>query len=142
MADPSRLRLSPEQVGQLAALLATRGVRTLQLDTAAGSFTLRLAPGDGAPTISAGTGSTKTLMVTARTVGEFLPAHPHRPSPPKRAGEPVAAGELLGFIRIGSLLTPVTTPAETGEGGTLAAVLVSGGEPVAYGTPLFEVAAA
>ena len=131
--------MSPEQVGQLAELLGGEGIRTLRLEMACGPLTIRLAPRSGRFVDGSATAQTEMLTVASRTVGEFLAAHPGRRSPPKKLGEPVAAGDLLGFVRVGPLLTPVVVDATFGRGGILAEMLVGDGALVGFGTPLFQV---
>ncbi len=138
LVERDRPRLAEAQVAQLAALLAGEGVRTLLLDTGRGRFAVRLAPVAGPLESVAGSPGTASGIVSAATVGEFLTAHPHRDAVLARPGERLAPGDLLGLIRIGALLTPVTFDGP-GSDAVLDDVLADHGALVGYGTPLFRV---
>lgn len=71
------------------------------------------------------------VTVSADLVGRF-----HDAEPAVTAGQAVAAGQPLGGIESMGILTPVTAP----EAGEIAAALVSEGQGVQFGQPLFEIA--
>ena len=51
-------------------------------------------------------------LVKAQSVGVFLDTHPLATGPLASVGARVAAGQVLGLLRIGALLLPVTAPAD------------------------------
>lgn len=74
-------------------------------------------------------------VVKAQSVGVFLDTHPLAAGPLAPVGARVAAGQVLGLLRIGALLLPVTAPADA----VVARVLATPGEAVGYGTALFDL---
>jgi acetyl-CoA carboxylase biotin carboxyl carrier protein len=130
--DDYAIRLTSDQVDQLAKLLQGDGLRTLQLDTKNGRFAVTLGSGqvEAAP---------NSEMVHAASVGEFLTAYPSRGAPLTRPGASVAPGEILGLVRTGLVFAPVTLPADDPRPATLKRILVAAGTLVGYGTPLFEI---
>mgnify|MGYP001580926872 CR=1 FL=1 len=79
-----------------------------------------------------------TLAVKASSVGIFLHAHPLHEAPLASPGQAVAAGQIIGLLRIGALLLPVTAP----HGGTCLEHAAAHGSAVGYGTPLIHLAPA
>lgn len=73
--------------------------------------------------------------VTAPSLGVFLHRHPLHDTPLAPAGTAVAPGDLLGLLRIGSLLLPVTAPLAA----TVAGFHAAHDSLVGYGTPLVEL---
>jgi len=73
-------------------------------------------------------------VVTAASVGLFLHRHPLRAEPLAAPGAAVRAGQVVGLLRIGALLLPVTAPHD----GIVVSVLEQDGAVVGYGTPLVE----
>lgn len=74
-------------------------------------------------------------VVRARAPGLFR-ANRRKGDPPlARAGDRVTRGHLLGFVGVGPLLTPVTTPHD----GWVLAVGARSGAPVGYGDALFLI---
>ncbi len=136
--DDYAIRLTPEQVDQLADLLKGDGLRTLQLDTKNGRFAVTLgsreavSPGGLEP-------ANQAVTVHATSVGEFLTGYPSRGTPLTQQGAIVAPGEILGLVRTGLVFAPVTLPADDPRPATLTRILVPTGTLVGYGTPLFEI---
>jgi biotin carboxyl carrier protein len=132
-----------DQVRQFAAWLTGTDIARLELHTARGVLVVRrdgaavespevdATPEPGAPTV--------THPVTAPSVGLFLHRHPMRheiDDPPlARVGRVVRAGEIVGFLRIGTLLLPVRAP----HSGVIADVAATHGEIVGYGTTLMHL---
>ena len=98
MTEKGRHRLSPAQVGQLAALLDEQGVRTLHLDTVRGRLAIELAPCDGQLDGVAASEDVATVIVSAMTVGEFLTIHPCRSKPMARCSEPQSSAPGIAII--------------------------------------------
>jgi acetyl-CoA carboxylase biotin carboxyl carrier protein len=69
----------------------------------------------------------KTLTVKAPVAGVFL--HRHHP------GQTVAAGEVVGLLRIGILLIHVTAPCA----GMILDITANDGSTVGYGAPLLRL---
>jgi acetyl-CoA carboxylase biotin carboxyl carrier protein len=74
------------------------------------------------------------LLVSAERVG-FFRATGHGAGSPRRAGERVAAGAVLGAIDSLSVPIPVLAP----RAGRIDEVLVEDGQAVEYGQPLFAL---
>lgn len=137
--DGTTIRLSPDQVAQLAGLLQRDGVRTVHLDTVKGRFAVTLGEAASAPAslVESGLGASET--VCAASVGEFLVGHPSRAEPLVQPGGRVAPGDVMGLVRAGLVLVPVALPDADPRPATMTRVLVPAGTLVGYGTPLFEV---
>jgi acetyl-CoA carboxylase biotin carboxyl carrier protein len=78
--------------------------------------------------------SSETL-VRAGSVGIVRHAHPLREDPLVRAGQPVAAGQVLVLLQIGAVLLAV--PAL--RAGVIARVIAANDSLVGYGDPLVEL---
>lgn len=77
----------------------------------------------------------ESRVVAAASVGVFLHGHPLRTVPLASPGAVVRAGQVVGLLRIGALLLPVTAP----QDGILAGMLAEQGAIVGYGAPLVEL---
>jgi acetyl-CoA carboxylase biotin carboxyl carrier protein len=126
------------QVQQLTQWLAGSDIDLLELSGPGQSIRLR-RHGSGAPaplavSVPAAVSSPPTI-VRASSVGVLLHAHPLREHPLVRAGQPIASGETLALLKIGTLLLAVTAP----RAGTLARVLAAEGSTVGFGDVLFEL---
>lgn len=76
------------------------------------------------------------VQVKAASVGIFLHRHPLHDAPLAAPRQAVAAGQIIGLLRIGALLLPVTAP----QGGTCLEHAAAHGSAVGYGTPLIHLA--
>jgi acetyl-CoA carboxylase biotin carboxyl carrier protein len=103
---------------------------TLRLFNAGSSVQIERV--DGPEPTSMGT---PTMAIRAPSPGILLDHHPLHERAIACVGDDVQAGELLGFLQVGPLLTPV--PAL--EAGRVSGVFVEHGTIVGYGTPLFEL---
>lgn len=129
--------MTAEEVRQIAAWLEASGLDTLELTTP--EMRLRLKLGGGvAATLPAGDASPTPAAappcVEARGTGVFLPAHPWRDAPLVQPGQRVRAGDIVGLLRIGPLLQPVTAT----EDGIIGHCLAAPGALVGFGTALME----
>jgi acetyl-CoA carboxylase biotin carboxyl carrier protein len=130
--DDYAIRLTADQVDQLAKLLQGDGLRTLQLDTKNGRFAVTLGSRHAEV-------ATHAETIHAASVGEFLTGYPSRGAPLTQQGARVAPGEILGLVRTGLIFAPVTLAADDPRPATLKRILVPTGTLVGYGTPLFEI---
>jgi acetyl-CoA carboxylase biotin carboxyl carrier protein len=128
-----------DRVDELCAWLAATDIGLLELKGPAG--TLRLLH-DGSSVIVQDVDGPETtrshadaVVVRAPSVGIFLDEHPLCERAVAPIGAEIVAGAPLGFLQVGSLLTPVSAP----QAGTVIDVLVKHGSVVGYGTPLFEL---
>lgn len=128
----------PSLVAQLSAWLAATDIAVLELRGP--GVTLRLArhgreilsedpgPGEGGP-------ATEAEVLAAAGVGVFLDRHPLHLEPIIAPGSTHAAGEPLGFLRIGPILQAVVAPCDC----LVAQVLSSHGSTVGFGAPLVAI---
>ena len=79
----------------------------------------------------------RKVVVTAALAGIFLDRHPLRSSPLVKSGASVRQGEIVGLLRLGSVLAPVISPID----GVMAGNLVISGALVGFGTELLEIRA-
>ena len=77
-------------------------------------------------------------MVRADSVGRFQLAHPLRTEPLVTPGDVVSAGQVIGLLRAGPLLLPITAP----EAGTVDSFCAADGSTVDYGAPLVAMSLA
>lgn len=80
----------------------------------------------------------RTVTVTAKSVGVFLASHPARSTPLAAPGSRVAEGDTVGLLQISHLCLPVVAP----RTGVVVRRLVAHGATVGYGTPLFDISPA
>jgi acetyl-CoA carboxylase biotin carboxyl carrier protein len=128
-----------DHVDELCAWLAATDIGLLELKGPTG--TLRLLNDGSSVKIQDVVGAEAIrphaglLVVRAPVVGIFLDHHPLCERAVVPIGAEVVADALLGFLQVGSLLTPVSAP----QAGMVTDVLVEHGKVVGYGTPLFEL---
>jgi acetyl-CoA carboxylase biotin carboxyl carrier protein len=126
-----------DHVAAIAAWLAATDIDYLELAGPAGHLRLRRG---GEPDVTAGgTGDgplaeDETVAMPSPGFGIFLHAHPLHETPLVRAGDSVAAGQLLGFLKVGPLLVPVPAQHE----GVITAIVAQDGALVGFGDPLFR----
>ena len=127
--------MTPDEVRQIAAWLEAAGLDGFELTTPTARLRLTLD--------CASPGAAKTLplqpapeppSLAARGTGEFLAAHPHADALLVQPGQRVRAGDIVGLLRIGVLIQPVTTT----EDGIVGALLAKPGTIVGFGTPLMH----
>lgn len=127
---------------QLAGWLAGTDIALLELRSADGRVCLRYgeaADVGGTPhpvqPMTAPPVPVADIAVKAASVGVFLDRHPLRSIRFVQPGDLVAAGQLVGLLRVGALLLPVTAPCA----GIAGALEVRPGSPVGYGTALLQI---
>jgi acetyl-CoA carboxylase biotin carboxyl carrier protein len=126
-------------IDQISAWLAATDITELEL-TGPDAY-LRLTQGQGGvvaatqPPAPPPPAAPEMMAVVASSVGLFLDRHPLHDVPLAIPGARVAAGQVLGLLRIGDLLLPVAAPAA----GEVLAVLVPHGTVVGFGTELIRL---
>ena len=113
-----------QHIDQISEWLAGTGL-SLELDGPQGS--VRLGD-DFADRVVVPT----DIMVTAPGIGIFRHRHPMSPVALVLPGARVDAGEIVGLLQVGVLLTPVLAP----QGGHVAGHLVADGDIAGFGTKL------
>jgi biotin carboxyl carrier protein len=83
-------------------------------------------------------GGTPSVLVSARTAGDYFSVHPMRRTPFVECGDPVRRGDILGLLRTGTLYRPVVAPCD----GTALAVTAGRGIRVGRGTVLLRLRSA
>ena len=129
--------MNAELLQQLSAWLARTDIGLLELRGPGVQLRLlndagRVRPAPAGPGLDA---PVAAVPVRAPSVGVFLPGHPLQLDALAPPGAPVAAGQVLGLLRVGALLLPVAAPC----GGVVAAVHVAPGVPVGFGTHLADI---
>ncbi|WP_322095432.1 acetyl-CoA carboxylase biotin carboxyl carrier protein [Paraburkholderia bannensis] len=79
--------------------------------------------------------SAAAIEIRAPLAGQFLAAHPARNGALASVGTQVAAGDVLGLVRVADLCVPVVTASP----GIVVALLAEAGTTVGYGAPLFSL---
>jgi acetyl-CoA carboxylase biotin carboxyl carrier protein len=130
-------------VQQLSSWLAATDIDWLELRGPGVRVRLRregthveALPADAAPAQAAA--RTEAVTVRAPSVGIFLHAHPLHEQPLAAPGLAVHAGQVLGLLRVGALLLPVTAP----HRGVVTGHAAADGVAVGYGAPLVHLACA
>jgi acetyl-CoA carboxylase biotin carboxyl carrier protein len=126
-----------DHVAEIAAWLAATDIDCLELTGPTGH--LRLRRGSEPEVTMGGTGDgpvaeDETIVMPSPGFGIFLHAHPLHETPMVRAGDSVAAGKVLGFLKIGPLLVPVPAPHE----GIVSDIVAPDATLVGFGDPLFR----
>lgn len=139
------MSIDPAHIARLAALMERHGLATLDYDLGGAALSLRMAPSAtaaprGAPSPVAASESASapvetpgTRLIPSPHVGFFRTHHPAG-GPPPSLPRVIKAGEIIGYVEALGLVHAITAE----SGGTLTAARVAEGEPVGYGTALFE----
>ena len=133
----------PAIMQEIAVWLEKAGVSAIEIDMEDGRH-VRIVM-DGEACLRADDGPRDMISTTPASVsaakapfaGHFLDTHPARDVPAAAEGAAVAAGDIVGFIKVGPLLLPVRAPAA----GTLNESSVKAGNLVGYGDTIFPIAA-
>jgi|SoiMethySBSTD1v2_1073268.scaffolds.fasta_scaffold812186_2 acetyl-CoA carboxylase biotin carboxyl carrier protein len=126
-----------DHVGEIAAWLAATDIDCLELTGPAGHLRLRRGGEPEVTVVGTGDGPAAeddTVAMPSPGFGIFLRAHPLHETPLVQAGDSVAAGKVLGFLKIGPLLVPVLAPHE----GVVSAIVAQDGALVGFSDPLFR----
>lgn len=127
-----------DRIRELSQWLAETDIGLLELKTSQGRIRL-VRDFEGSVVEDAGevpaSSDVASCRVVASSVGMFLRSHPLRDAPLVEDGEPIVAGQLVGLLRVGSLLLPVESPSD----GVVGDWLVDDGSAVGYGTALLTL---
>ncbi|MDK1377595.1 MULTISPECIES: acetyl-CoA carboxylase [unclassified Sinorhizobium] len=127
----------PATIAELMAALEAAGVDGLQLERPDQGLRIILARGRPAvirrPEGLAVAGASRTT-VKAPIAGVFLTHDPSRPTTLHRSDD-VEQGDIIGFLRIGPILVPLTAPASA----RIMRRVAEHGAIVGFGDPLFEI---
>jgi acetyl-CoA carboxylase biotin carboxyl carrier protein len=127
-----------DHVAEIATLLAATDIDCLELTGPAGHLRLRRG---SEPKVRAGgiddepLAEDETVAMSSPGLGIFLHAHPLHDTPLVQADDSVAAGQVLGFLKIGPLLVPVPAPHD----GVVLDIVAQDGTLVGFGDPLFRI---
>jgi acetyl-CoA carboxylase biotin carboxyl carrier protein len=126
------MRLDATLAATLSRWLDATDIDRLELSGPDGLLVLGRA---GVAEIRPAASADAAIEVAAPSLGVFLDRHPLAASPFVEIGHEVAAGDPLGCLQVGALLTPV----RTANAGFVAERLAEPGTLVGYGTPLFRL---
>jgi acetyl-CoA carboxylase biotin carboxyl carrier protein len=148
-AGTNESALSAEGIAELVKSLASamRQSDISELDLAAGSVSVRLRRAQSnvnsdqpppselkEPIVS--TESNNRHVITAPMIGTFYVSPTPGTSPFISEGDDVFIGQTIGIIEAMKIMNEIAAD----RSGTVEAVLVSNGQPVEYGSPLFQLA--
>ena len=128
-----------DELRQLVHWLEAAGIGALEVENGDCRLRLVLEPAGSPPTpatIDQDAGSDAADVIAAEHPGVFLVRHPQRTTPVAPLGGVVRAGDIVGLIRIGTVLAPVIARKD----GTLAKILAMPESLVGVGAPLIEIA--
>ncbi|WP_159947588.1 acetyl-CoA carboxylase [Rhizobium sp. 18065] len=125
----------PEIIAFLADALTSAGVDGVEISTASGQ--LRIVVSADGSTRTAVDRSVATIAIKASMAGIFCLQRPGSVDIVADLPRPVTATEVLGFLRVGPVLVPLTA----GRTGLLTRRLTEPGALVGFGEALFEIEA-
>ena len=129
----------PSTLAALADALTAAGVDGVEISRPAGNLRIVVSKAGGAQISLTGNAqpapATSVAVVKAPMAGHFYPLHPSDSSETERLPRSVSSQDVIGFIRIGSVLLPI--PA--GRAGLLARRSVEPETLVGFGDLLFEI---
>lgn len=134
LTDPSVMR-------EIAAWLESAGASAIEIETEDGRH-LRIVM-DEEPALPTEKGTHDTVPAVPASVtaakapfaGHFLDTHPARETPAAAQDTAVAAGDIVGFVRVGPLLMPV----RAFSAGRPNECSVKAGDLVGYGDTIFSI---
>ena len=133
-----------ELVRSLAAAMRQSDISELDLESGALSVRLRRSPDGsqpGQPLLAAPTDpataaeSPNRHVVAAPMIGTYYASPTPGASPFVKEGDDIFVGQTIGIIEAMKIMNEIAAD----RSGTVAAILVSNGQPVEYGSPLFEL---
>ncbi|NBA97564.1 biotin/lipoyl-binding protein [Pseudomonas sp. R5(2019)] len=129
--------MSIEEIRQLAGWIRDAGLTGIELKRPGFELLLkRRSPALAtAASVLAIPEKTQRPHIKADGLGVFRASHPAERNAYVKAGDTVAAGQLLGLLQVGLLYLPVRSD----QAARVREVLVTQGQSVGYGQPLFEM---
>ncbi|MCA0919973.1 biotin/lipoyl-containing protein [Pseudooceanicola nanhaiensis] len=132
--------LSPAQLSGLAAQMRAHGVTELDLRLPGGERIRLAAAAPARPAPAPARATPPARPDAARTIpapgpGRLMFTHPARTQPAARPGDRVAPGDIVAWLAVESLISPVTAPAA----GTLGDAQAEDGALLGYGSPVFTL---
>lgn len=131
----------PAVMQEIAAWLESAGASAIEIETEDGRH-VRIVMDDAASLRAdhgqrdvVATVPASILTAKAPFAGHFLDAYPARGAPEAAEDTAVAAGDIVGFVKVGPLLMSVRSP----EAGTLNECPVRTGDLVGYGDTIFSI---
>ncbi|MCQ1851381.1 acetyl-CoA carboxylase [Neorhizobium galegae] len=128
----------PATIAALTEALTAAGVDGIEISGPGGQLRLVISKGEGPHirlTGGIGTNPANAAIVKAPIAGCFCAIHPSVSEETETLPRRVSDKDVVGFIRIGSVLLPVLA----GRSGLLARRLAESGALVGFGDPLFEI---
>jgi biotin carboxyl carrier protein len=120
--------ITTDDLDSVLAWMLAAGLQSLSVAEGDARLVLKLAGATPDPPAA-------TVEVTTRAIGVFLPGHPRRPDSAVKPGDQVAAGAIVGFLRSGPTLVPIT--AETS--GRVVAIIAEPSALLGYGAPVLTL---
>jgi acetyl-CoA carboxylase biotin carboxyl carrier protein len=122
------MRIDQPLIKQLSTWISQRGIDLLELTTPEASLSLqRDAP---APAAADPVQESRHHELTAPSPGRYLDRHPLSAQPLVMSGASVEAGQLVGFLQIGTLLLPLRSP----QAGRIVSLPRNPGDTLGYGS--------
>jgi acetyl-CoA carboxylase biotin carboxyl carrier protein len=131
----------PAVMQQIAVWLENAGASAIEIETEDGRHVRIVMDedtslhADDRPRETVPMAHASVTAAKAPFAGHFLDAHPARATPAAAQDTAGAAGDIVGFVKVGPLLMPVRTPVA----GTLNECLVKAGDLVGYRDPIFLI---
>ncbi|MBO9653558.1 MAG: acetyl-CoA carboxylase [Agrobacterium tumefaciens] len=126
-------------IAALTEALTAAGVDGIEISTPKGHLRLVVSTGNSAraaSVVKTPTAETAaTVIVKAPMAGRFCSSHPSALAETGHLPRAVTSADILGFIRIGSVLLPVSS----GRSGVVKRRLAEPDALVGFGDPLFEI---
>ncbi len=128
----------PATIAFLTDALTAAGVAGLEISAPSGQLRIVVSSAGEAKigsNRSAQPGSVSPVLVRAPLAGYFCVAHRSGSAEVSSLPRAICATDVLGFIRVGPVLLPVSA----GRSGTVTKLLAEADAMVGYGAPLFEI---
>ena len=130
----------PSTIAALAEALTAAGVDGIEISKSGANLRLVMSKAGGVDVTLTGSARadisvTPRVTVKAPMAGHFCPSHPSTPINAEHLPRNVCNQDVIGFIRIGSVLLPLSA----GRSGLLTRQLAEPDALVGFGEPLFEI---
>lgn len=129
-------------IAALTEALTAAGVDGIEISTPRGHLRLVVATGNSAqaasvvkPSSAETAAAAAAVIVKAPMAGRFCSSHPSASVETDHLPRSITSADVLGFIRIGSVLLPVSA----GRSGVVRKLLAEPDALVGFGDPLFEI---